>query len=351
MTLLRPIEGLERREHGPLVDPFGRVHTYVRVSVTDRCNYRCAYCMPAEGLDWMPRAHLLTFEEITRIVTVLAGMGVWKVRLTGGEPTVRRGITDLVAMIRAIPGIRDLAMSTNAHLLGRHAEALAAAGLNRVNVSIDAMDPDIFRTLTRGGDVSRVLAGIDAALQAGLCPVKLNCVVMRGVNDSEPERLIAHFASRPDVRIRFIEYMPFSRVDARKHHIPAREIRARLGERYTLVPVDRVSGAGPAVEWRLAETGQTIGFVSPITEHFCDACNRLRLQADGHLRTCLSREAAPSLRDLLRNGGSPGGTGLDDAGLARVLRDRLWAKVPGHEAHLEGDDFKAFEGDMTSVGG
>lgn len=344
MTLLQPVEGLARSDHGPLVDPFARVHTYVRVSVTDRCNYRCTYCMPAEGLDWMPKDHLLTFEEITRIVTVLAGMGVWKVRLTGGEPTVRRGLAELVGMIAAIPGIRDLAMSTNGHLLGRQAAALAAAGLKRVNVSIDAIDPTIFATLTRGGDVAKVLDGIDAALAAGLRPVKLNCVVMRGVNDEEPERLIARFADRPDVRIRFIEYMPFSRVDATKHHLPAREIRARLGLRYTLEALPPVAGAGPAVEWRLAETGQIIGFVSPITEHFCDACNRMRLQADGHLRTCLSREAAPSLRDVLRQG-------LDDDGLARLLRDRLWAKVAGHEAHLDGDSFKAFEGDMTSIGG
>lgn len=333
-----------RRDDGPLVDPFGRVHTYVRVSVTDRCNFRCTYCMPADGLDWMPRDQVLTFEEITRIVRVLAGMGVSKVRLTGGEPTVRNGLPELVAMLAAVPGITDLAMTTNAHRLEAQAHALAEAGLKRVNVSIDAVDPAIFAAITRGGDVVRVLRGIDAALDAGLLPVKLNCVVMNGVNDGEVEPLIARFADRPDVRIRFIEYMPFDRVGQQKHHLPARVLRERLSARWTLEPLGRPSHGGPAMEWRIAETGQVIGFVSPITEHFCDACNRIRLQADGHLRTCLSREAAPSLRDALR-------AGLDDGGLARLLRDRVWAKVPGHEADVDGEGFKAFEGDMTSVGG
>jgi GTP 3',8-cyclase len=344
MTLPIRQPGAAPAEDGPLLDPFGRMHTYLRVSVTDRCNFRCTYCMPAEGLDWMPRENLLTFEEIRRIVAVFAGMGVTKVRLTGGEPTIRNGIVELVRMLAAIDGITDLAMTTNAHRLEAIAPALREAGLGRINVSIDALDPEIFRELTRGGDVARVLRGIDAALAVGMGPVKLNCVVMRGVNDGEVPRLIERFADRPDVVVRFIEYMPFDKVSAQKHHLPARAIRESLAARYTLEPLGRARNGGPSVDWRLAETGQRVGFISPITEHFCEACNRLRLQADGHLRTCLSREAAPSLRDLLRRG-------LDDAGLAHVLRERLWAKVAGHEAHLEGDAFRAFEGAMTSVGG
>jgi GTP 3',8-cyclase len=346
VSLLAPSAeaGAPAPRDGSLVDRFARVHTYLRVSVTDRCNYRCTYCMPADGLDWMPRAELLTFEEITRIVTCLAAMGVWKVRLTGGEPTVRRGLSDLVARIAAVPGIRDLAMTTNAHRLASLAPALAAAGLRRVNVSIDALDPSVFSAITRGGDVARVLQGIDAALAAGLRPVKLNCVVVRGVNDEQPLKLIEHFADRPDVAVRFIEYMPFDGVDVRKKHLPAKEIRDALAERYTLEPLERPVGGGPAVEWRLAETGQVVGFVSPITEHFCDACNRLRLQADGHLRTCLSREAAPSLRDVLR-------AGVDDTELAAILRERVWGKVAGHQAHLVGGEYLPFEGVMTAVGG
>lgn len=346
MSLPPPVapEGAPAPRAGALADRFARVHTYLRVSVTDRCNYRCTYCMPAEGLDWMPRADLLSFEEITRIVRVLAGMGVWKVRLTGGEPTVRRGLPDLVAAIAAVPGIRDLAMTTNAHRLAPMAETLAKAGLRRVNISIDALDPEVFAAVTRGGDVHKVLAGIDAALAAGLTPVKLNCVVVNGVNDGEPVRLVERFRDRPEIQIRFIEYMPFDRVDARRKHLPARAIREALAERYTLVSRGRPPGGGPAVEWTLAETGQVVGFVSPITEHFCDACNRLRLQADGHLRTCLSREAAPSLRDVLRQG-------IDDEALAVVLRERVWGKVAGHEAHVESESFRPFDGEMTSIGG
>lgn len=329
---------------GPLVDRFGRVHTYLRVSVTDRCNYRCTYCMPAEGLPWLPRSDLLSFEEIARLVRAFADVGVRKVRLTGGEPTVRTGIVDLVARIADDARIEDVAMTTNGHTLGGLAEPLARAGLRRVNVSIDALDPAAFAQITRGGDVNRVLDGIAAARDAGLAPVKLNCVVMRDVNDHEAVRLVEHFAKWPDVEVRFIEYMPFDRVDARRHHLPARELRARLAERWTLEPLPRPAHGGPAVRWALRETGQVVGFVSPITEHFCDACNRLRLQVDGHLRTCLSREALPSLRDVLR-------AGIDDVALERIVRERVWGKVAGHEAHLEGEAFRAFEGAMTPIGG
>ena len=343
MSLPSPIEGLQRPDHGPLLDPFGRRHTYLRVSVTDRCNYRCTYCMPAEGLDWMPREHLLSFEEITRIVRVFATMGVRKIRLTGGEPTVRRGLEGLVAQLAAIPGIEDLAMTTNGHLFAKRAAALAEAGLHRINVSIDSIGAEQFRSITRGGDLARVLDAIEAARAVGLTPVKLNCVVIRELNDDQVVRMVEHFADRPDVVIRFIEFMPFGAVAGRRRHLPAAEMRARLAERYTLEPLGRPEGGGPAVLWRLAETGQQVGFISPITEHFCQACDRLRLQADGHLRTCLSREAAPSLRDVLRAGAS-------DAELEAVLRARVWAKVAGHEAHL-GEGFRAFEGAMTSVGG
>jgi GTP 3',8-cyclase len=330
---------------GALVDRFGRRHTYLRVSVTDRCNLRCTYCMPADGLDWIPREDLLTYEEITRIVAVLARLGVRKVRLTGGEPTVRRDLVRLVSAIASIPGIEDVAMTTNGLRLVTMAAPLAAAGLRRVNVSLDDIDPERFAALTRGGDVHEVLRGIAAARAAGLVPVKINAVVVAGVNDDAPLRLVRHFADTPDIEVRFIETMPFERVDRRERHVPASTIRASLAAALSpLDPLPSANFAGPAVRWRLRDTGQVVGFVSPITEHFCEACNRLRLQADGHLRTCLSREAQPSLRTLLREG-------LDDDGLERELRGRLWAKVAGHEAHLQGDARRTFDGDMTSIGG
>jgi len=334
----------ERPTAGPLVDRYARRHTYLRVSVTDRCNYRCTYCMPAEGLSWMPRKDLLSYEEIQRIVRVLVGMGVRRVRLTGGEPLVRSGLVELVGGLAGL-GLDDLAMTTNAHRLAAHAQELADAGLTRVNVSMDAVDPDIFRRITRGGDVTRVLAGIDAALAAGLAPVKINAVVVRDLNVEEVPRMVEHFAGYgDDVEVRFIEYMPFDATGGTRRHVPASELRAMLP---AMEPLGRGPG-GPAVRYRLtdgAHPGQVVGFISPLTEHFCEACNRLRLQADGHLRTCLSREAAPSLRDVLRDG-------LDDRGLEQLLRQRVWGKVAGHEAHqLRDGAYRPFEGVMTSVGG
>jgi cyclic pyranopterin phosphate synthase len=324
---------------GPLVDRFGRVHTYLRVSVTDRCNYRCTYCMPEEGLDWKPRETLLSFEEITRVVAAFTRLGIRRVRLTGGEPLVRKGLHHLVRMLGQL-GLDDLAMTTNGHLLPREAGRLAAAGLRRVNVSCDAISPEVFRALTRTGDVGQVLAGIEAARAAGLTPIKINAVVVRGVNVDEVVPLLEHFAPHAaDTIVRFIEYMPFSGHE--RLHEPGASLRERIGERYTLQPLGFGPG-GPAVGWRVVETGQQIGFISPITEHFCERCNRLRLDADGHLRTCLSREDAPSLRDLLR-------AGVDDAGLEQTLRGMVWAKGEGHEAHL--DVWRAFEGVMTRIGG
>ena len=339
-----PVDGLEMPRTGPLIDRFGRQHTYVRVSVTDRCNYRCVYCMPAEGMDWMPKESLLTYEEVGRIVGVLARMGVHRVRLTGGEPTVRRDIDELVARLGAIDGIRDLSMTTNGHLFAKRAQTLADAGLRRINVSIDTLDPEQFKALTRGGDLARALDAIDAARAAGLTPVKLNAVMVRGENDEQMFRLVEHFAPfAADTQVRFIEAMPFTGGIDRRTHLSAGEMRTRLAERFTLEPVERAVGGGPATTYRIAENGLVVGFISPITEHFCHTCNRLRLMADGHLRTCLSREPNPSLRDVLRGG-------ADDDLLEYAIRNQVWGKVPGHEAHLE-SDWKAFEGVMTRIGG
>ena len=339
--LPEPVSGLEKPVSGALVDRFGRRHTYLRVSVTDRCNYRCTYCMPAEGLDWMPKEHLLSFEEITRIVRVMARCGIERVRLTGGEPTVRRGLPDLVAQLAAIEGLTDLSMTTNGHLFASKAVAFADAGLRRVNISLDSLDADQFRRMTRGGDLGRVLAAIEAARTAGLSPIKVNAVIVGGENEDQLFRLVGHFAPyAADTSVRFIEYMPFDRAHLHQH-VPARILRDRLAARYELEPLAADPRGGPATPWRLP-SGLVVGFISPITEHFCQACNRLRLQADGHLRTCLSREPSPSLRDILRDGAS-------DTELEAEIRERLWGKVAGHEAHL--DDPKSFEGAMTSIGG
>jgi len=325
----------------PLIDTFGRVHTYLRVSVTDRCNFRCVYCMPADGLTWMSRDDVLTFEEIERLVRVFAGLGITHVRLTGGEPTARRDFVELVEALGAVPGIEDLALTTNALRLGPIAERLKAAGLSRVNVSLDSLDPDIFSRLTRGADLSLVLQGISAARAAGLTPLKINVVVLDGENDHELVPLVEHFSEHAsDTELRFIEYMPFQ---ARWHRcVPARELRRRLGERYTLQPVDRGVGRGPAVSWRIQETGLKVGFISPLSEKFCGSCNRLRLMADGHLRTCLSDDDTPSLRDQLRAGATA-------AELQASVRTMVTGKREGHGCTVEGGT--PFEGVMTRVGG
>ena len=342
--LPKPVEGLTMPRSGPLLDRFGRAHTYVRISVTDRCNYRCVYCMPAEGLDWMPKEAILTYEEVGRIAGVLARMGVQRIRLTGGEPTVRRDLHELVSKLGAIEGLTDVSMTTNGHLFASRAQDLADAGLDRVNISIDTLDPEHFKTITRGGDLGRVLAAIDAAIAAGLTPVKLNAVIVRGENEDQILPLVEHFADRAEhVQVRFIEAMPFTGGVDRKTHLSAKQMRAILAEKFHLEPVPRKVGGGPATNWTVAETGQVVGFISPITEHFCHSCNRLRLMADGHLRTCLSRDPNPSLRDILRGG-------ADDDLLEYSIRTQVWGKVAGHEAHLE-EDWKAFEGVMTRIGG
>jgi cyclic pyranopterin phosphate synthase len=324
-----------------LTDRFGRVHSYLRVSVTDRCNFRCVYCMPAEGLSWMPKEELLSFEEIAIIVRAFARLGVTRVRLTGGEPTMRADLEQLVAAIADVPGIKDIAMTTNGHTLAVLAPRLRAAGLRRVNVSLDSLDPKTFGRLTRGGDVKRVLLGIEAARSAGLTPIKLNAVVLRGENDHEVPDIVDYFSQwANDTEVRFIEYMPF---EERWHqNVKSRELRERLEERYTLVQEPSPAGAGPARTWRVRETGMLVGFVSPLSEHFCATCNRLRLMTDGHLRTCLAHEDTPSLRDLVRRGAT-------DAELDQAIRTMVMGKPEGHDCQTDGGTL--FEGVMTAIGG
>ena len=322
----------------PLVDGFGRVHTYMRVSVTDRCNFRCVYCMPAEGFDWMPREDLLTYEEIARLVRVFASMGIQRVRLTGGEPLIRRDLEHLVEELGQIEGLTDIALTTNAHRLAGCAQRLKDAGLTRINVSLDSLDPERFSALTRGGRLNKVLEGIDAAVAAGLTPVKINAVMLAGENEDELFDLVERF-SGPEYVLRFIEYMPF---EARWHRcVPARELRKRLRTRWSMEPLGERLGDGPAVNWRLSN-GARVGFISPLSEKFCSTCNRLRLMADGHLRTCLSDDGTPSLRDFLRND-SP------DEAIADAIRAMVMTKREGHNATEEGGT--PFEGVMTRVGG
>ncbi|HEU5300381.1 MAG TPA: GTP 3',8-cyclase MoaA [bacterium] len=284
-------------------DQYGRELTDLRISLTDRCNLRCVYCMPADGIDFRPSEELLQDDELLTLVRVAAELGVRKIRLTGGEPTVRPGLVELVRAIHAIPGIEDIALTTNGLLLDRLAGPLAASGLNRVNVSLDTLDPAKFAAITRGGQVGQVTAGIAAAEAAGLLPIKINAVIVRGFNDEDAVPLAALTLARP-WEIRFIEMMPFSTVGdfaeagVVKSEETMQKIEAALGP---LVPLD-LSGGDPARTYRLPEASGVLGFISPVSNPFCAKCGRLRLTADGRLRLCLLRDDEVDLLTPLRAG-------------------------------------------------
>ncbi len=307
-----------------IIDQFGRRLTYLRVSVTDACNLRCVYCMP-EDMTFRPRHELMTDEEIMTIVRLMAELGITKVRLTGGEPTIRPRIVEIVRQIARIPGIRDLAMTTNAILLAQLAEPLARAGLQRVNISLDTLDPKKFRFITRRGDLSQVWAGIEAAEAAGLKPLKLNVVVTRGFNDGEVVDLAKLTLDR-DWDVRFIELMPFgSEAEfAQTAVVRAAEIRERIEA--ALGPMHPVPGhdpRDPARPYRLMGARGTLGFINSISEPFCSACNRLRLTADGKLRLCLLRDGEFDILTPLR-----AGMPLDE--LKQAVWDAAYTKPWGH---------------------
>jgi len=289
---------------GSLQDRFGRKLTYLRISVTDRCNMRCDYCRPsADAYKAESHSHLLSYEEITRIASVAASLGVSKIRITGGEPLVRRDLPQLIEKLAAIAGITDLAMSTNATLLGKYAQALADAGLHRINVSLDSLKTLQFRKLT-GGELAPVLEGLQAAKKAGLTPIKLNTVLMKGINDDEVADLI-DFASDIGATIRFIELMPMKEgLDWDKHYISIDEILQRDDVEQRVHISEMQTGNTAARYLPLKQGSGEVGFIMPMSERFCEGCNRLRLTSDGGLRSCLPADHQLNLRDLMRRGGS-----------------------------------------------
>jgi len=283
-----------------LSDSFQRPIDYLRISVTDRCNLRCRYCMPAEGIHLMPHADILSYEEIYDVAEAAAGLGINKIRITGGEPLVRAGLPELVRMLAQLDGVDDIALTTNGTLLAHYAEELKSAGLRRINVSLDSLKPDKFKHITRGGRLDEVQKGIEAARSAGLNPLKINVVVMPGVNDDE----LLDFAARTvhdGWHIRFIEHMPFGENTPGSPFISVSEMRQRLAALGELEPCS-VKGNGPAKYFRLPQANGTIGFITPVSEHFCFHCNRLRLTADGKLRPCLLSEEEIDMRQPLRDG-------------------------------------------------
>lgn len=305
----------------PLIDRFGRQMNYLRISVTDRCNLKCSYCRPSDhSFCELAHTQVLTFEEIARIVSVAASMGVDKVRLTGGEPLVRRGMPTLIRMLKEIPGIRDLALSTNAVLLEKQAQKLADAGLSRLNISLDSIQPERFKKLTGGGKLETALNGIRKAVEVGFTPIKVNAVVMRGVNETEIADMI-DFAADMGVQMRFIEFMPLcdghSWADS---HMPVEEMLDMPGVRERLAdfPADH-DGHAAARYIPLAHGTGDVGFISPMSNRFCDGCNRLRLTADGKIRACLPADDEVDVRIVMRTGGS-------DADIEQSLRDAVLMK-------------------------
>lgn len=305
-----------------LCDPFGRRIRYLRISVTDRCNLRCVYCLPAHGVRWHPREDLLRFEEIREVVSAGARLGLTHVRLTGGEPLVREGLADLVRMLSAIPRLADLSLTTNGMLLARCAKALAQAGLRRVNISLDTLTPERFHAITRFGALEDVHEGIDAALEAGLHPVKLNVVVMRGVNDDEIVQLGRLAVDRP-LHVRFIELMPIGEYFSRERLVPSEEILARLSALGELRPIGGPTGCGPARAYAWAGARGSIGIIGAVTQAFCAQCNRLRLTATGQLRPCLDQESAVDLMPALR-------PAVDHERLAQLIQEAVAAKPERH---------------------
>jgi cyclic pyranopterin phosphate synthase len=327
----------------PIIDRFGRVATDLRISVTDRCNLRCTYCMPPEGVTWLPREEILTFEEIARLVGVFRGMGVRTIRLTGGEPTVRRDVPELVRMIRAAAPDADLSMTTNGLLLEVLAAPLAAAGLDRVNVSVDSLMRHRFAEMTRRDALDRVFVGLRAAEAAGLQPIKLNCVVLRDTNDEEVADFAA-YARETGYDVRFIEYMPLDAQHAweRVKVVPSREVLARIEERFPLVPDDDGEPA-TATRYRFAVGAHgSVGVIASVTEPFCESCDRMRITADGQFRTCLFALSETDLRGAVRSGAS-------DADLDALVRAAMWEKGPGHR--IDHPDFVQPQRAMSSIGG
>ncbi len=310
-----------------LTDLFGRSITYLRISITDRCNLRCVYCLPKEGIHWQALEHQLTADEVSRITSAFALAGITHIRLTGGEPLVRADILEIVARLAAIPGIREVSLTTNAMLLEKLAEPLATAGLKRVNISLDTLDAEKFRRITRGGDIERVWRGISAAQSAGLNPIKLNTVVIKGLNDDELPALARLTIENP-WHVRLIELMPVGNEQdwgegfpsSSERYFSVQEMHACLSG-LKLEPAATPAGNGPARTFHIPGAMGTLGFISPHGENFCQHCNRLRLTADGFLRPCLLRDNEINLRDALRSG-EP---------LMPLIQRAVTAKPKGHQ--------------------
>jgi len=306
-----------------LIDPFGRTIEYVRLSVTDRCDLRCSYCLPKGFKNFEEPEDWLTFDEIERVVGTFGRLGVTRIRITGGEPLVRKNTPELAARLAALPGIDDLSLSTNATRLDKQATALRKAGISRINVSLDSLQAERFKRITQG-KLDKVLTGLMAAKDAGFTPIKINMVVMAGVNDDEVEDMV-EFCIENDFTLRFIETMPMGDTgrNATQHYVDLQTVRSRLERRFDLIP-GVMPGGGPARYVRVAGSDLRIGFITPISQHFCETCNRVRLSVDGTIYLCLGQNDKLELRPLLR-------AGADDEALEQAILSAIAQKPERHE--------------------
>jgi cyclic pyranopterin phosphate synthase len=326
-----------------LVDGMGRTIVNLRISVTDRCNFRCTYCMPADNVEFMSRDKLLTFEEITRIARIGAGMGIKRLRLTGGEPLMRKDLPTLVSMLTQIEGIDDVAMTTNAFFLKEHAKALKEAGLKRLNISLDALDPEKFRDVNRRDCLKEVLEGMRVSAEIGFKSIKVNAVAMKNFSETEIMRLI-EMGRSDGFEIRFIEFMPLDsdQIWERDKVLFGHEILDIIRKKYELIPIENSLEIGPASEYNFADGKGRIGIITAVSNPFCDHCNRIRMTADGKLRTCLFSADETNLKELIRGKAS-------DEDIVKAIEGAVLVKEPGHKINL--DDFERPQRAMHAIGG
>ncbi len=326
-----------------LIDGMGRTIVNLRISVTDRCNFRCTYCMPADNVEFMDRSNLLSFEEIQRVVQIVSRMGINRLRLTGGEPLMRKNLPVLIKMLNEVDGIDDIAMTTNAYFLKDQAQSLKDAGLKRLNVSLDALDPEKFRDVNRRDCLQSVLDGLDTARKVGFKSIKINAVAVRNFSETEIMSLI-EMGRSDGFEVRFIEFMPLDsdKVWERDKVLFGHEIVNMIKDNYELVPIDNSLEIGPASEYNFADGKGKIGIITAVSNPFCDHCNRIRMTADGKLRTCLFSTKETNLKELIRSGAT-------DKTIIETLKQAVLVKEPGHKINL--DDFERPTRAMHAIGG
>ena len=333
-----------------LIDNLGREISYFRVSITDRCNYRCIYCKPEEQFEFIPHEEILRYEEIVEIIEEAVNLGVTKVRITGGEPLARKGVVDFIKKLRKIKKLEDISLTTNGFFLSEYAEKLKDAGLNRVNISLDSLQEEKYKRITRGGSLEKALKGIDSALKAGLLPIKINTVLIRGINDDEVEDFVRLTLGRP-LNIRFIEFMLSGeelKDNYRDKFISVLEIKESLAEKYSFRPIDTNSGNGPAKYYQIKGGQGTIGFITALSQHFCKTCNRIRLTSEGKLRPCLFSNMEVDIKQAIRNAKTD-----DKIIRGKIIRNNIGEaisiKPEGHKLNEKFSNRDSFK--MSKIGG